>query len=82
VPSLFAGPGECQNIFFGEATHCFEQYFVRGLFVRLLTIYYICVYTTYKKESNYSKVFFKENFMECISILAFFLVDHSVSGLL
>lgn len=82
VPSLFSGPGECQSIYSGEATHCVEQYFVRGLFVRLLTFYYICVYTTYKKESNYSQVFFKENMMAGICTLAFFLVDHSVSGLL
>lgn len=81
VPSLFSGPGECQSIYSGEATHCVEQYFVRRFFSRLLTFYYICVYTTYKKESNYSQVFIKEKMMEAICTLAFFLVDQSVSGL-
>ena len=82
VPSLVSGPGDCQAIHFGEATHCFKQYLVRRIFVRILTFYYICVYTIYKKESNYSEVLVKETLMAGICIMAFFLVDHTVSGLL
>ena len=79
VPSLLAGPGPCQLVHLGKATHCVPAYFIRGIFTRLLTLYYICVYELSKKKFNIKKVLCNENVMAVCCTLVFLCVDTTVT---
>ena len=81
VPSLLAGPGPCQLLHLGKATHCGPAYFIRGIFTRLLTLYYICVYELSKKKFNIKKVLYNENVMAVSCTLVFLCVDTTVMKL-
>ena len=81
LPALLSGPGDCQRLFHGLATHCAREYLIRGLFTRLLTLYYIGVLTTFKKETNYAAVFLKEILVAIVCTLTFCSIDLVVTGL-
>ena len=83
VPSIFAGPGECQLLHMGQATNCVVPYFIRGIFVRLLTLYYIGLYEhSKKKTSNFKKIIWNENLIATFCTIAFLVVDQTANNLL
>ena len=78
VPEIFAGPAKCQAMFGGQATYCVLPYFIRGIFTRLLTLFYIAIYTSNfssKKDKNLVNVLMKENLISIICLFAYVMVD-------
>ena len=75
-PEVMTGPMDCQRLFGGQATNCALPYFVRGIFVRLLTLYYIAMFSkSRKKDFKLKEMLIEENIIGGVAMLGFIIFD-------
>jgi hypothetical protein len=66
----FQGPGDCQSLAGGMATHCVTTYCMRMLFVRWFTLWWIGLYGKVKHDMVFTKMYVLEVMATiCTSIL-------------